>query len=62
METPKNQEGKKMKELFVKSVEELEELECEYNLEDCGMSGKHYGFHWYQDDEQQVAVYFKMEQ
>lgn len=50
-----------MKELFVKSVEELEELECEYNLEDCGMSGKHYGWHWYQDDEQQVAVYFKME-
>lgn len=51
-----------MKELFVTTLEELQDLECEYNLEDCGMSGKHYGWHWYQDDEAEVAVYFKLEQ
>ena len=51
-----------MKELFVSTLEELEELECEYNLEDNGMSGKHDGFHWYQDDEAGVALYFKLEQ
>ena len=50
-----------MKELFVNTLEELEELECEYSLEDNGMSGKHDGFHWYQDDEAGVAVYFKLE-
>lgn len=50
-----------MKELFVTTLDELQDLELEYNLEDCGMSGKYYGWHWYQDDEQQVAVYFKME-
>lgn len=49
-----------MKELFVKTLDELEELEIEYNLEDCGMSGQYYNWHWYQDDEAGVAVYFKL--
>ena len=61
-QTNTNLKELKMKELFVTTLEELEELECEYNLEDNGMSGKHDGFHWYQDDEAQVAVYFKLEQ
>jgi hypothetical protein len=51
-----------MKELFVTTLEELEELQCEYNLEDCGMSGQHYGWQWLQDDETEVAVYFKLEE
>lgn len=50
-----------MKEIFVTSREELENLECEYNLEDCGMSGKYYGWYWSQDDEAGVAVYCKFE-
>lgn len=48
-----------MREIFVKSREELEELEVEFNLEDCGMSGQHYGFHWLQDDEAGVTVYYE---
>lgn len=51
-----------MKEIFVTTVEEMEELEIEYNLEDCGMSGLHIGWHWMQDDEEEVAVYVKIEQ
>ena len=47
-----------MKEIFVKSVEELEKLEAEYNLVDCGMSGKYHSYHWLQDDEAEVAVYY----
>lgn len=51
-----------MKELFITSLEELEELQIEYNLEDLGMSGKYDGWHWMQDDESEIAVYFKLEQ
>jgi hypothetical protein len=47
-----------MKEIFVETVEELEEMEQQYNLEDNGMSGKYNGMHWLQDDEEQVAVYY----
>ena len=47
-----------MKEIFVESAEQLEELEVEYNLEDCGMSGQHPSYHWLQDDEAEVAVYY----
>lgn len=47
-----------MIELFVRDFERMEELECEYNLEDCGLSGKYYGWHWFQDDDAGVAVYF----
>lgn len=49
-----------MKELFVKDLESLEELEYKYNLEDCGMSGQYYGWHWYCDDEEEVNAYFKL--
>jgi len=47
-----------MKEIFA-TWEEFEELEIEYNLEDCGMSGKYPAYHWYQDDAAQVVVYVK---
>lgn len=50
-----------MKEIFVRSFEELEELQCKYNLEDCGKSGQYTGWDWMQDDEAEVAVYFKPE-
>ena len=45
-----------MKELFV-DWEKFEELEIEYTLEDCGMSGRYPGWHWFQDDEADIAVY-----
>jgi hypothetical protein len=48
-----------MKEVFVESSEQLEELETVYNLEDCGMSGKYPDYHWLQDDENGIAVYYK---
>ena len=51
-----------MKEIRVTSIEELGEMETEYNLEDCGMSGQYPGWHWYQDDEADVAVYYKEEE
>jgi len=48
-----------MKEIFVETAEEFENLQVEYNLEDLGMSGQHPGFHWLQDDRAEVAVYYK---
>lgn len=48
-----------MREIFVKSAEELEGLEVEFNLEDNGMSGQYPEYHWLQDDEAEVAVYYK---
>ena len=51
-----------MREIFVTTLEELEEMECEYNLEDCGMSGLYPDHHWMQDDEAEVAVYVKIQQ
>lgn len=50
-----------MEELFVTTLEELEKMQEQYNLEDCGMSGQHYGWHWFQDDEASVSVYFKLQ-
>lgn len=47
-----------MREIFVETVEELEDLEVEFNLEDCGMSGQYSGYHWLQDDDAEVAVYY----
>ena len=49
-----------MKKIFVETLEELQELKEQYNLQDCGMSKKYYGWHWYQDDDAKVAVYFKL--
>lgn len=47
-----------MNEIFVNSIEELEELEVEYNLVDCGMSGQYPGYHWMHDDDSEVSVYY----
>ena len=47
-----------MKEIFC-TWEELESLEEKYDLEDCGMSGRYNGYHWYQDDEREIAIYVK---
>ena len=47
-----------MKEYFANSIEELEELQVQFNLEDYGMSGKYPDHHWLQDDEAGVAVYY----
>lgn len=49
-----------VKEIFVKNLETFENLECEYNLEDCGMSGMYHGWHWYNDDSANVSVYLKI--
>ena len=46
------------KEIIATTGEELEALEIEYDLEDCGMSGSHIGMHWLSDDEAEVDVYF----
>lgn len=50
------------KRVFVTTIDELEELMCQYDLEDCGMSGKYFGWHWYSyfDEEILVDVYFKL--
>lgn len=49
-----------MKEMFI-NFEELEQMECNYNIEDNGMSGKYYGYHWYtaMNDEQTIELYVK---
>ena len=49
-----------MEERFVTSLEEFEELQIEYNLEDCGYSGAYYNWYWFQDDEADLAVYVKI--
>ena len=43
--------------IMVETVEEFENLEIEYNLEDCGMSGLHPDCHWYADDVAKVDIY-----
>ena len=48
-----------MKDIFVTSLIDFENMEIDYNLEFCGMSGRHYGWKWYIDDEAGVNVYFK---
>lgn len=45
-----------------KTFEELELLEENYNVEDNGMSGQHYGYHWYtltDEDGEEQDVYVK---
>lgn len=51
---------KNMREIFVENAGELEELEVKFNLEDNGMSGQYPEYHWLQDDEAEVAVYYKL--
>ena len=48
------------KEIFATTIEELEDLQCEHQLEFCGMSGAHYGWQWYASDN--IDVYFKLEE
>ena len=48
-----------MKEIFITTDEEFLNVMCEYNLEDCGMSGRYPGWHWFQDDDAEVAIYVK---
>lgn len=49
-----------MKEIFI-SLEELEEMECDYDIEDNGMSGHHIGFHWYTatNEDETIELYVK---
>lgn len=49
-----------MEILLVTTVEGLEDLQALFNLEDCGMSGNRPGWHWFQDDDAQLTVYFKL--
>ena len=51
-----------MKKIFITDLEELQEKECKYNLEDCGMSGDYPDYHWLQDDDADVAIYYKLEE
>lgn len=46
------------KEIFA-NWEQFDQLEIDYNLEDYGMSGLYYGYHWFQDDQAGIAVYVK---
>lgn len=46
-------------EIFCDTPDEYNDLCCEYNLEDCGMSGKYIGSSWSHDDKNNVDVYFK---
>lgn len=46
------------KEIFVTTIEEIEELKCKYNLDDCGMSGRYDGWHWLSGEE--IDVYYKL--
>lgn len=46
-------------EIFCNTPDEYNDLCCEYDLEDCGMSGKHIGSSWSHDDKNNVDVYYK---
>ena len=46
-------------EIFCDTPDEYNDLCCEYNLEDCGASGKYVGSSWSRDDKNNVDVYFK---
>lgn len=46
-------------EIFCNTSDEYNDLCCEYDLEDCGMSGKYVGSSWSHDDKNNVDVYFK---
>lgn len=49
------------KEIIATTQEELEALEVEFDLEDCGMSGSHPGMHYLSDDVEEVDVYYNPE-
>lgn len=46
-------------EIFCDTPDEYNDLCCEYDLEDCGMSGKYIGSSWSHDDKNNVDVYYK---
>lgn len=46
-------------EIFCNTPDEYSNLCCEYNLEDCGASGKYDGCSWSHDDKYNVDVYYK---
>lgn len=48
------------KEIKIHTLEELFDLQCEYDLEFNGMSGVYFGYQWYSDDDKNVDVYFKL--
>ena len=46
-------------EIFCTNPDEYWDLSIEFDLEDCGASGKYYGYSWSRDDKNNVDVYFK---
>ena len=42
--------------------EKFENLEIEFDLENCGASGAHYGYTWYSDKNGKAEVYIKLDQ
>lgn len=46
-------------EIFCTNPDEYLDLSIEFDLEDCGASGKYYGSSWSHDDKNNVDVYFK---
>lgn len=46
-------------EIFCTNPDEYWDLSIEYDLEDCGMSGKYYGWGWSRDNKRNVDVYSK---
>ena len=46
-------------EIFCNTPDEYNDLCCEYDLEDCGNSGKYVGSSWSHDDKNNVDVYYK---
>ena len=48
------------KQMFITTLEELEDLQCMYELEFCGTSGRYDGWQWFSGDN--IDVYFKLEE
>lgn len=49
------------KNIFTTTLNELQEFEEKYKLEDCGMSGVYIGWRRYCGSEIDVNVYFRLE-
>lgn len=45
-------------EIFCNTPDEYSDLCCEFDLEDCGNSGKYDGCSWSHDDKNDVDVYY----